>query len=265
MSDLSLTPEQAAILRAQFDQYESADIRRITFLTVWSVTLLYLFLDLLLRWAYAREIGWARWMSDAITMQATPLTMIYIAAVVLIWIGFFGIDTLIEEAGSTSWLYRFGSLSFARPFCAGCLVVLLIAGVFAVQAAVSAPSFWLLETLWVMTLLVCLVEDWQGIAERGEIVGNRTRRLLRRVPLLGRFVIVRRPRVPPQPPTPEPAPGSSPSPPSEAAEVPHTPPLPEPDNPPAAGEAAGAASPSSTPSARPSNPSQTITEGDRQP
>lgn len=210
MSMSPLTVEQAEALRAQFELYERTDIRRVTFMTAWSITLLYVFFDLLLRWGAQHGFNWALWVSNAITLRNGPLVIICIMALVLIWAVYFAVDALIEAAGAESWVYRFGSLNYTRPICVGCLAALIVAGMFAIQIQLPSPGFWLLGCIWAVTLIVCLIDDWEGMAERGAIASNRLRVLAHRIPIVGRFVRVRPPQVlpptgrePDQPPAPD--------------------------------------------------------------
>ena len=195
MIDPQLTFEQAARLAEQFEQQERADIRRITFLTGWTIVLLYLLCDLVLRWGFERDYGWANTISS-ILAAPTPLIVVCLIGILLLWLLFYAFDTAIEQAGPASWLYRLGNLSHARLFCTACLLALIGSMMVAFQYAVTSPSFWLLAGVLAVVMFISILDQPGGAMQQADLAGARLRLLLRRVPIVGRIVRVRAPIIP---------------------------------------------------------------------
>ncbi|MEI7643688.1 MAG: hypothetical protein WCJ55_05185 [Chloroflexales bacterium] len=167
-----------------------ADYRRITLLATWAMMACYVLCDLLLRWGQTSGASILIWFAKWLSAGRLQEISIFGTGYFCIWVVFYLLDDAFEQAGRRSWCYRFGDLAHSQIFnsiCIGALLALL--GV-ALAYGVAAISFWLLAGLLLLAYLLNALMGNTALQQRIARYKMRLRLLLRRLPLIGRFVSV---------------------------------------------------------------------------
>jgi hypothetical protein len=184
-------PQPATLNDADLERLMRSDVRRTTMLAAWFLSLLYVCVDLALRWGDAARIAVAGWLAAGLRGALWLQILAFLVSLPLIWVLCYLADPSIEAAGRRSWLYRMGNLAHSRLFLLVYLALLIAGAIAAIDYGVSLSSFWLICAVLLLSCLIGLVEPGDGLQTGLRNSWFRLTLLLVRLPLIGRMVSLR--------------------------------------------------------------------------